>query len=330
MKRYLLLGLLFICPWFLNGQELLPVATTVVTAAPDQTTEGSTDTPASVLQITPTANYLNIEPGGHYEGYVDVINGGSKEFDFIVYAKPYMVSNESYDPMFEGESSQTMLSSWVSIASPSGTLASREVQRIKYTIDVPQDIPDGGQYAAIFVETGGGGEVTSTSIITRQRVGQLLFAEIDGETRLEGEVIEQTMSGFWWRPPIITQSLIENTGNTHFIAKYQLLKRGLFSSKSAARIVPNGEKQYTILPGTRRRVNLDWSENAPAAGLFWLTQRIEYLDQTAEKTKLVLVLHPVMLVCVAGTVMLGGTIYAMWLWSPNKGEKKSGSKKTKK
>ena len=318
MKKLLILGSLLICLWFLTCGGSSPVAAQTASETPDQTEEESKQ-PATWLQISPVANYLNITPGGHYEGYVDVINNGTEIMEYVVYAKPYRVSGITYDPIFEGETSQTMLASWVSIATPSGSLASMETARILYTVDVPQDIPDGGQYGVVFVETGGApDEAAPASIVTKHRLGHLLFAEIDGKTRLEGQVLEQSWPWFWWRGPITANSLIENTGNSHFVANYQLSQRSFFSGPGAERVIPESVKQYTVLPATQREVNLRWEDEAPNLGLFWLTQELSFLDTTVEKTQLVFIWPPIALVILAVCIFIGIVIYLMWLWQPNK------------
>jgi len=248
------------------------------------------------LQIMPTVVRLDLEPGEIYQGSFKVINSGRSTFDYRVYVKPYQVNNEDYDPNFEIEVPRTQITNWINVATTSGTLASMETEVVEYIIRVPREVPDGGQYAVIFVETG---EADGTSALSvRQRLGYLVFSSMAGTTRDEGQLLETKMKRFWADSPVYTTSLIENSGNADFVVNYAMHAKDIFGREKFSL-----DREYTLLPETKRLVKLEWPE-APVFGIFSLTQSQEFLDQDYSQSKMILIMHPVIMTALVSVLVV--------------------------
>jgi hypothetical protein len=250
------------------------------------------------LQIGPTKNKLTFFPGESVTGKFKVRNNGANEFDYTVYVRPYQVVDEEYTADFETEVVRTQMSRWVILEKESGHLAVGETDEISYTIKVPEDVPDGGQYAVIFVETGLDGGSESTGIATRQRLGYLIYGRVAGTTREEGKLVSQGLKWWWWRTPIQATSLVENTGNVDFDVSYNLTVKNILG-----RLRDSVDKQYVVLPDTKRLVTMESNKLAPL-GVYQVTQTVGALGQEEKIEKIVYVASPLILAIIGGLLAL--------------------------
>ncbi len=241
------------------------------------------------LQISPTTQTIDLKPGEKYEGTFQVQNTGSKAFNFKVSASPYSVTDEDYSPDYDTETSFTKLASWVKFSEESGSVEPNSYKEIKYTIDVPNDVAAGGQYAVLLaqLETDDSDESAKTegaAIKAVQRVGMLVYSHIDGETRETGKIIENKVPSFLFNPPITATSIVENTGNIDTQATYKVQIYPLFSDEE---VFTNEEDpdSRTILPETRRYNSVSW-DGAPQLGIFKVKQTVKIFDEESvvEKT----------------------------------------------
>ena len=253
------------------------------------------------LQIGPTKSKLSLAAEASVSGTFKVRNLGANEFDYQVYVRPYWVIDEKYNADYDTERDWTQMARWVSVDQESGHLAVDEIQEIHYTVNVPADVPDGGQYAVIFVEAGLDLEPNATGITTRQRLGHLLYGRLIGHTREEGKLVEQEIRGHWhWQPPIQVTSLVENTGNVDFDANYRLRAVNLFGKLRQEITYVN-----VVLPTTQRLVTLELDDLAPL-GIYKVTQEVEVLGVSESVEAMVWVMSPFILTIIAGLLALEG------------------------
>ncbi|MDR1032439.1 MAG: hypothetical protein LBL84_00290 [Candidatus Nomurabacteria bacterium] len=246
------------------------------------------------IQISPTKQNLKLDPGSEYEGSFKVQNIGAKGFNYKVYAKPHKVINENFDSNYQDETQRTQISRWITFDKPTGYLESDTETVVTYRVDVPKDVPDGGQYAVIFVETGDGNKADNT-ISTVKRVGMMIYSRVGGNTREQAEVIENRFDYIQWGAPLKATSVVRNTGNVDVTAEYKLNITDLFG-----RAVYGSSNEYVILPTDadgRRRVNLEW-QDAPALGLFKVKQTVTVFDKANISEHWVLVIHPLVIILI--------------------------------
>ena len=238
------------------------------------------------LQVSPSKLDLELAPGKVEEKTFQVQNTGNKTFKFKIEVTPYTVKDEAYDPDYNEESAYTDLAKWVSFSQTEGELESNGSQKIIVTIDVPKDVPAGGQYAAIMVsmeESDSADNNNGAMIGTTQRIGLIMYSTVEGNTRKEGKVIENKVPSFRFQPPIVATSTVENTGNVHATATYTLQVFPFFGGEEVYSNEDNPETR-TILPETKRYNEVAW-EGAPALGIFKVKQTVNFLgkDDVTEK-----------------------------------------------
>lgn len=238
------------------------------------------------LQISPAKiDVGDLKPGEVYTGTFQVQNTGKKTFDFKVGVSPYTVADEYYSPK-EESNNYTDIVEWIEFSRETGTVEPNGDAEVVYTITVPADVPAGGQYAMLTAEiTNNTDESNNSGIVTVNRVGLLLYSNVQGNTRKTGSVIENKIPSFKFNPPLTATSIVENTGNTHTNAKYVLEVYPLFSDEE---VYTNKEKptELTILPDTRRFNEIVWP-NSPQLGIFKVRQTVTIFDQVSTTEKIV-------------------------------------------
>lgn len=246
----------------------------------------ASDTPDHRMQVSPTfADVPELDPGESYTGSFKVQNTGQKAFDFSINLSPYSIADQDYTIDSVTESNYTQIKNWITVSEESGTLQAGESRDIEYTIKVPSNAPAGGQYALINVQMDQESDKSGdTAITATKQIGFRLLADIKGETKRSGTVVEQNIPSILFNPPISANSLVENTGNVHITASYVLQVFPLFSDEE---VYTNEESPYefTILPETTRYNQISW-DGAPHLGIFRVKQTVKIADEvkTLEKT----------------------------------------------
>lgn len=238
------------------------------------------------IQISPAKEDIGeLKPGETFTGTFKVQNTGSKSFEFKVGVAPYTVIDEHYTPDYDKSNQYTDIVNWVKFSQETGSVEPNGEVEIAYEVKVPADVPAGGQYALLTAETIGNQNNSNTSgVVTVNRVGMILYSNVQGKTRKTGSVIENKVPSFLFNPPVSATSIVENTGNTHANAEYVLQVYPLFGNEE---VYTNEETpmKLTILPETQRFNTITWP-NAPHLGIFRVKQTVTIFGEvsTVEKT----------------------------------------------
>lgn len=237
------------------------------------------------LQISPVRLDLDLEPGTTSTGTFEVQNTGLKAYDFVLGVDPYSVTDENYSIDSETRTAYTDIVDWITFSPNEGHVEPNQNQEITVTVTVPDDVPAGGQYAMIYAEMVRDDELESTGVAVNHRVALLVFSEVEGNTRREGQVLETKIPTFIFNPPITATSLVENTGNVHATATYTLQVFPLFGDEE---VYTNEENPatLTILPETQRFNSISW-DGAPQLGIFRVKQTVTIFDDTQTIEKIV-------------------------------------------
>lgn len=238
------------------------------------------------MQISPVRQKLSLKPGQRYVGTFELRNVGKKEFTYKLSASPYQVVGDKYENNYNTRNKYTQIVDWVSFNKTGDKLAPEKAHTIEYTINVPMDVPAGGQYLALMAETEDGSPKGST-VKTINRLGLILSASIEGDTRIEGRLLSQNLDTFFFNSPIFATSLVENTGNVGLDAKYTLTVRSFFTNEEVYSNSLNPVIKE-ILPETRRFNTNPWN-NSPQLGIFKVKQTVEILGKVSEIEKVVFV-----------------------------------------
>ena len=276
----------------------------------------SPDAPPILIQVSPVSTQVILDAGKTKEYTITIRNSGSSDFSYHLYTTPYSVSDENYNIDFATETNRTQVSRWIKfyqddklVEKPTFTIKSGETQNVKYVVQIPEDVPAGGQYAAIFAETDAGKDddngSTGSGIRTASRVGMIVYGRTNGNTVEEGAVTDFNIPGFLVSGNISATSKVKNAGNTDFEAECTLMVKSILGAE-----LYNKKTTYNVLPDTdvERRVNLEWPDT-PFMGIFKVYFKVVTPGEggVREEEKLV-IKFPIVMIILTILVLTGLTI----------------------
>lgn len=240
-----------------------------------------------VVSINPSSQTLNLTPGEHYEESITVYNIGRTSLDFVVEAVPYQTKNATYDPDFSTQSAYTKIASWITFPETKFSLEPDRAVEVKFNIEVPKDVPGGGQYAAIIVRLAEEESAADhSSVSVTGQLASLIHGHVFGSTlREEGALLEEHLPSLMLGDAFRISSVYENSGNVDFQVTETLTIHDFFTGREAITPASTTEEGYPIgtvtaiiLPDTRRTVDMYW-QGAPQLGVFRVRHTIQFLNQ---------------------------------------------------
>ncbi len=264
------------------------------------------------LTVSPATTSVSLKPGASIDYTLVVDNKKSENLDITVYTAPYSIQNEDYDVDFEKETNRTQLSRWIEFVNADGsttkeyktTVPANTKSNIVYRVNIPQDIPAGGQYASIFVQTGDNAKPLETSGLQAvSRVGVIVYGRSNGETEEKAEVTETSVPTFLLNGPVTASALVKNLGNTDIEVSYSFTVTSIVGAE-----LYHSEGKEPVLPDASRRMKQQW-ENTQPMGLFRVSYKVETLGETYEISRLVIIL-PAYMILLALFVL---TLLIIWI-----------------
>lgn len=236
--------------------------------------------------VSPYDLHVNLKPGEHYEGTFKVLNTGAEEIEYTLSSSPYQVSGEDYLPDYVSETNRTQIAKWITFKEDSGKLGAGKMRDVTYYIDVPMDVPAGGQYAAMAATAVNNPDDNSGfSLAVSVSAAMIVYANVDGETRVSGEIMANDIKAFRMDGKIDASSKVKNTGNTHIDATYALEVYPLFSDEEVYTNLEEPELK-TVMPDTERLNIISWND-CPKIGIFRVRQIIEIAGNASTNEQIV-------------------------------------------
>lgn len=239
------------------------------------------------VRISPTIERAGmLEPGSTYTNRIAVANSGNYDIDFKMVIDPYSVEDISYAPIYSVVNAYTQIVNWIEFEDYKTHLAPGEMSEVVYHVNVPKDVPGGGQYAVIAVEID---NLThrDESVTAKGKVGMILTARINGDTRLTGEIVETKIPMFLLAPPVSATATFRNSGNVDADATMILKIEDYFTGA----MIYDGSTdplEKTILPETSRELTASWA-NVPRLGVMKVTLNTEFMGDAEVKSRIVVV-----------------------------------------
>lgn len=247
-----------------------------------------------VVQIKPADQSFDLVPGESYIGTINVENVGRLPFNFTVSAKPYQVTNEDYDPDFSTMTDYTRLQNWIKFEKTEYNIEPNQSLEVRFRIDVPEDVPGGGQYAAIIVETRDGMD-PNASVRVISQLASLLYGHVQGEEHVGGVLAAHSLPSLILGSPFSASVTVRDDGNTDFRFTHTLTVRDFFTNREVFTpdaVLEDGTRpgfaNPVVLPGTARRNVLTW-DGAPQLGVFKAVQTVSFLDYSETFEQLVII-----------------------------------------
>lgn len=231
-----------------------------------------------VMSISPSEQVIELTPGQHYEGSVTVSNVGRLAFNFTLEAAPYHVNDDTYDPDFSTDSSYTNLKNWLKFPESNYRLEPGHSVDAKFVVDVPEDAPSGGQYAAIMIQNSpvkpqaseltspsnldqtpgqtqtpnqtsssdetkpaGQDDTSNAPLDVKVRAAAVLYGHVvGGELRETGELTAHELPRLALGNTFSAASTIKNDGNVDFYARQTLSIRNFFTNNEILQPAEDG------------------------------------------------------------------------------------------
>ena len=259
------------------------------------------------ISVLPAQQRLELDPGETKTAEVTVSNSGNVGYEVKVYATPYTVTHDYANNVFEGEGLvYSQIYRWIKFDGNEYVmfrLEPGERREVEFTIDVPDSVPAGGQYAGIMAEIAPPPD--AAGIVPVRRIASLLFTNINGHTIDKGEITGRGWQGFYSGRDIETSLTVDNLGNTDFAVQNRMIITGLFGGHVDEVVMP----PKTILPGTSRTFELNWTSRS-SVGIYRLTQQTKFLDQEITESRIIFIM-PIWfigLVIIVVTVVIVATV----------------------
>ena len=251
----------------------------------------------SSLTVSPPNKKIVLVPGETYTGSISVFSPAKNERDMH-----YSVSIGSFSETADGEdgddygtvdhstkTAYNQMMDWITLDKTEGWVSPNTADTITYSIKVPMDAPAGGQYASLVVRDESNSDDDSGSGVAIQNIMQILsiiYAEVAGETREEGVILENTMPSFLLNGALEATSMVRNNGNVHTDAEYTLQVWPIIGDEE---ICTNEETPETslILPETER-YHAQTCE-LPSVGIFKAKQVVKIFGETSIVEKMIIV-----------------------------------------
>lgn len=245
------------------------------------------------FSVLPVSQNFDLEPGKIYEGVIKVVNPVSAkgDFNYAAVVTPYSVVDEDYTADLSTKSNYNMITDWITIENPQGSVKPNEVAEIKFKIEVPVDAPAGGQYAAITVRSDSSKQSQSDGVSVQNyyEIASLIYAKVAGQTKREGEVLSNSVPGFVTSLPVQTSVQVKNDGNVHEQLNSKISIKNALTGEMIFPVEDDKDTfQDVIMPGSERYVKRNLSR-LPALGIFEVTQDVTYLGKTYPLTQTVIV-----------------------------------------
>lgn len=244
--------------------------------------------------VSPMSQKISLKAGEIYEGSILVGNpkAATEDFYFKITVSPYSVKGVEYAPDFTTISDRSKIVNWISLDTTSGKLEPDEVKEINFTIKVPDTAPAGGQYAMIGVSSDTELSGKSSAIQDVVEMASLIYADVEGETRHDGRVLETQIPGFVASGKPVVSTMLTNEGNVHEVAKINItVKNNLTGEVVYPKDDQNIDIEAIVMPETTRLFTRELG-NLPALGIFEVVENIDYID-TNLQTSVIMVICPI-------------------------------------
>lgn len=241
--------------------------------------------PAQVLTISPADVNTVLQPSSVNNGSFEVIDQGKTGYSFQVYATPYNVKGEDYEPGFSYLPGAPNVASWFHFSTTKASIAAGQASLINYSITVPANTPAGGYYAVAFAQTEF--PKAANAVTVNERAGVIFYLEVAGPVVEKGQLLSWQVK-FLQTPPLSASIRLNNTGSIHYFTNIHLNVRDILGN-----LKYSVGTQKALLPQTVRLVTLSWKDS-PGIGLFKVNGTASVFNKTMSlPTRYVLVMSPV-------------------------------------
>jgi hypothetical protein len=173
------------------------------------------------LSISPTQFDMSGSPGQNWSSNLKIINTNPYELVISANIVNFEAVGESgqgkFIPILTEETDGQSFAEWITISDEAIVIPAEQTIQIPFTIELPENAPPGGHYAAILVGTkSDNGRTGETKVEISQVVSSLIFLSVAGDVSEVGSIREFTTENAIHESPEVKFNLrFENKGNVH-------------------------------------------------------------------------------------------------------------------
>lgn len=253
------------------------------------------------ITLSPAKATPSLKKGEVYNGEFTIYNSGETDLKVKVSAKPYESSNNGYK--LSSSSDRSLVHNWIKFKKQEIEIKAKSNIIVPYTIDTPVDIPDGGQYGLISVETVNDMPTQSSGVATVLRLNMLVYASTNGENRYEGKIQDINIPFLNIGSDKTFSFKAINTGNTHYDISSDFIISDFFGNQKFST-----QKNDIVLPGIDKKIEFSW-DRLPIIALTKVQLKANGLDQKIDQTKTVLFISPVFFIILITIIVILGATY---------------------
>ena len=218
-----------------------------------------------ILNVTPPLFKLNIGPGEFWASSVKVVN--ANPYDITVYASVMNFQTRGEDgegnlaPVVEEdpEISPNSLVNWIEVSSDPIFVPREKSVEVPFSVDIPENAPPGGHYAAVIIGTQPSKEEKGSAIRVSSFVSSLILLRISGDVREEGDIRAFFPDRTFYEKPDVDFTLrFENKGNVHIKPQGYITIYNMWG-KERGKIAVNEKINFgNVLPQSTRKFVFEW------------------------------------------------------------------------
>ena len=218
------------------------------------------------LSVTPPLFQLSVSPGDSWQSSIKVVNPNPYPLTIYAEVTNFAAAGEAgygrFIPIDDEPNDKNTLAEWIDIVKTSQTIPPEQSQDVSFLIQVPDNAPPGGHYAAILISTQPTDPEKGQVVQTIQSVTSLFFLRVEGDVQEVGTIRELRAVDPFVSVPDVTLSLrFENKGNVHLQPKGDIVITNMWGTERG-RIPVNYKSNFgNVLPQSIRDFTFSWKSN---------------------------------------------------------------------
>lgn len=216
-----------------------------------------------MLSVTPPLFQLSVAPGDIWQSSVKVVNGNQHELtvyaEIVRFAPQGERGHGKFLPIEDADDTNATLASWIEMPRGPYRVAPEQTREIQFFVDVPEDAPPGGHFAAILISTEPPATDGNLAVRASQVVTTLFFARIDGDIVEDGAIREFSVSDTFVEKPEAEFSMrFENKGNVHLRPRGNIVITNMWGRERGVIPINNQTHFGNVLPESIREFQFSW------------------------------------------------------------------------
>ncbi len=218
---------------------------------------------SQTLSVSPTLFEMQASRGQAWKSELRVINVNT--YPITVYPQVVNFAPQGEDgrgtliPVFREETSGQTLAEWLQVPSEGVLIPAQQTAYIEIGVNIPDNAPPGGHYAAILVGTKPPESEQSSVVQTAQYVTSLFFVRVAGDVTEQGDIREFVAEKSLVQHPEVTLAMrFENTGNVHIQPQGDITIFNMFGQERG--MIPINHQTHfgNVLPDSIRKFTFTW------------------------------------------------------------------------